>query len=89
MPLITRYVVKMKNGGYMKQEFEGSLESIRISSVDHPIDADLLKSKDVAIRCVNEILSGNSSILVLFDEENPPVEVDELEIECRKTYIFN
>jgi hypothetical protein len=79
--MIVRYAIKMKNGNYMKQEFDGSLERIRIRSVDHPIDADLLKDKSVALRVLNEILTGNTNLLVLYDEDNPPENVVELRVE--------
>lgn len=75
-----RYAVELRNGNYMKQEFVGSLERINIESVDNPIDATLLKKKEVAQRCLSEILSGNTNFLVLYDDDNPPSKVVELNI---------
>lgn len=79
--MIVRYAIKMKNGNYMKQEFDGSLKRIRIRAVDNPIDADLLKDKNAALRTINEIMTGNTNLLVLYNEDNPPESVVELRIE--------
>jgi hypothetical protein len=70
----------MKNGNYMKQEFNGSLELIKIVPVDNPIDSDLLKERHTAERVLEELLSGNTNIIVLYDEDNPPEKVIELKI---------
>jgi hypothetical protein len=75
-----RYVIEMKNGSYMRQEFEGSLERLKIRTVDNPIDADLLKDKSTAERVLKEILTGNTNILVLYNDDNPPIKVVELYI---------
>jgi hypothetical protein len=79
-----RYVIEMKNGSYMRQEFEGSLERLKIRTVDNPIDADLLKDKSTAERVLKEMLTGNTNILVLYNDDNPPAKVVELEIEYNK-----
>jgi hypothetical protein len=79
--MIVRYAIQMKNGNYMKQEFDESLERIRIRVVDNPIDADLLKDKSVALRTINEILTGNTNLLILYDDDNPPESVVELKID--------
>ena len=78
--IIRRYVIELRNGSYMKQDFHGSVELIKIRSVDNPIDADLLKQKSIADRCLSEILTGNTNIMVLYDDDNPPVRVVELKI---------
>jgi hypothetical protein len=75
-----RYVIKLRNGSYMKQDFDGSLERIKIRAIDNPIDADLLRDKGLAERVIDEILTGNTNILVLYDDNNPPVEVIEINI---------
>lgn len=79
--MIVRYAIQMKNGNYMRQEFDGSLERIRIRAVDNPIDADLLKDKSVALQTINEILTGNTNLLVLYDDDNPPESVVELKVD--------
>jgi hypothetical protein len=75
-----RYVIKLRNGNYLRTEFKGSLNLLEVWAVDNPIDADLIKEKRHAERSLKEILSGNSAIVVLYDEDNPPVEVIELNI---------
>ena len=64
----------------MKLEYDGSLERLKIRPIDLPIDADLLKEKSVAVRVLNEILTGNTNLLVLYDEDNPPKRVVEIKI---------
>lgn len=82
--MVIRYVVKMKNGSYMVQIVDDdNSEIIHITTVDLPIDADLLKSRSVAERCVEEIISGDTNLLVLYDDGNPPVSVTELEIDYK------
>ena len=79
--MVIRYAVRMRNGDYMVQNHaEDAIQRILIRTVDNPIDADLLKTKKTAQRCIDEILSGNTNVLVQYDEENPPKEVVELEI---------
>ncbi|GIN22550.1 hypothetical protein [Siminovitchia fordii] len=81
---VIRYAVKMKNGSFMVQEIDDSNPQIlHIHTVDSPIDADLLRSKDAAQRCVNDIPSGNTNLMVLYDDDNPPEKVMEIEINCR------
>ena len=70
----------MRNGDYMRQDFHETGEKIKISNIDVPVDADLIKSKSVAQRVLQEILAGSSNLLVLYDDNNPPVEVVEVEI---------
>lgn len=82
-----RYAIELRNGGYMKQEFKGTLELLEVRSVDSPIDADLLKEKQTAERVLNEILTGNTNIAVLYDENNPPCGIVELHIDCIKYYV--
>jgi hypothetical protein len=78
--MVVRYAIQLRNGNYMKLEYDGSLERLKIRPVDLPIDADLLKEKGVAVRALNEILTGNTNLLVLYDEDNPPKRVVELKI---------
>lgn len=78
---IIRYAVKMKNGSYMLQDLDDMVAGrVHINSVDHPIDASLFKDKSNAARCIGEILSGNTNLLCLYNDENPPQEVEELKI---------
>jgi len=70
----------MKNGTYMKQEWDGSLEKVRIDTVNNPINASLIKWKNDADRVLLEILNGSTYLLVLYDDNNPPVEVVEIKI---------
>lgn len=78
---IIRYCVKMKNGDFMKQDFNPSnINSVIVSTVDNPIDSTLFKSKEVTLRCINETLNGNSNLPILFDDSNPPIETVELKI---------
>jgi hypothetical protein len=80
--VITRYAVRMKNGDYMLQDFDDEVaQRVLIHSVGNPIDSSLLKTRETAQRCINEILSGNTNLLVLYDDDNPPEEVVELKIE--------
>lgn len=72
-----RYVIQMRNGDYMKQEWDGSLERVKLRSFDNPLDADLFKSKSITERVLNKILTGNTNLLVLYDDDNPPVRVVE------------
>ena len=80
MNYITRYAIKMKNGQYMKEDFDGSLNRVKLRSVSHPIDSTLIPLKSTATRCLYEILNGDTNILVLVDEDNPPVSVEEVRI---------
>ncbi len=77
---VIRYVVRMRNGSFMVQDMSETLQAIRIVTVDSPIDADLLKTREVAQRCVDDIPTGNTNLFVIYDKENPPEEVVELEI---------
>lgn len=79
---ITRYVVKLQNGQYMKQEFDCSKKGIYVKSsgIDHPIDASLFKSKDIAERVIVETINGNSNLFVKYDKNNPPKIVEQLNI---------
>jgi hypothetical protein len=80
MAKVIRYVIKMRNGDYMKQEFHETVEKVKIYTVDLPIHADLFKDKNTAQRVLDEILSGNTNLLVIYNDDNPPVEVVEVEI---------
>lgn len=77
---VKRYVVRMRNGDFMRQEFDESLDNVKIFTSDHPIDADLLKSKSTAERVINEIITGKTNLPVSFDKNNPPVDVVEINI---------
>lgn len=86
MNKIIRYTVQMKNGSYMLQDFDDMTAGrVHVITVDNPIDSSLFKRKDVAQRCIEEILSGNTNLLVLYDEGNPPERVIELTIEWNQT----
>lgn len=73
-----RYVVKMRNGGYMKQEWDGALDKVKLDTVYNPLDATQLTRNSEAYRCINEIVTKTSNLPVSYDEKNPPVEVIEL-----------
>lgn len=77
---VIRYVIKMRNGDYMVQNFGKNLDTVWISTVDHPIDADLIKSKSIAESIIPQMLDGSSNLPVKYDSNNPPVEVVELKI---------
>lgn len=77
---VTRYVIKLKNGSFMKQEYKESLELVEIHSVDHPIDADLFKRKSTASRTNQELLSKNTNFPVVYDEDEAPTEVVKVSI---------
>ncbi|MFO1442896.1 hypothetical protein KDN24_06660 [Bacillus sp. Bva_UNVM-123] len=78
---VIRYVVKMNNGDYMIQDLDDLVSMrVHIHTRDNPIDADLFRTRENAQRCIDETISGNTNLLVLFDEENPPKEVKELKI---------
>lgn len=85
--MIIRYMIKMRNGDYMVQNLKEGLDEVWISTVDHPIDAMLLKNKKIARRALREILSGETNLPVEYDDDNPPVEVVELEIVTKATKI--
>lgn len=78
--IVIRYVIKMRNGDYMVQNFGNNLDTVWISTVDNPIDADLIKSKSVVESVLSQILDGSSNLPVKYDNNNPPVEVIELKI---------
>ena len=79
---VIRYAVRMKNGSYMRQEFDDrNVSRVLIHTVDHPIDASLLKDRVTAQRCIDDVISGNTNLLCLYDDNNPPEEVVELFIE--------
>lgn len=78
-----RYLVKMKNGDYMKQEWDGSLERVMLHSVDNPIDADKFRNKFAPERILKEVLSGDTAILTLYHEENPPEKVVKMEFDYK------
>ncbi|WJV20817.1 hypothetical protein QU593_10405 [Rossellomorea marisflavi] len=81
MSKITRYVIKMKNGTYMKTEFDEVIPSqVKVLEVDHPVDADLHKDKGTAQRINNEIITSTTFLPVIFNKENPPEEVQEVTI---------
>jgi hypothetical protein len=63
------------------------LGQLEIWAVDNPIDADLFKDKNTAVRVLTETLSGNTNIVVLYDEDNPPQSVVELHINYEKYYV--
>ncbi|MDT0160404.1 hypothetical protein [Bacillus sp. AG4(2022)] len=77
---VTRFVISLKNGNFMKQDFDESLERIKINTTDLSIDADLFNNKQTADRVLNEIISGNTNLLVIYDEDNPPIEVKDIRI---------
>lgn len=78
---IIRFVIKMRQGNYMKQEFDPkSHRIVNIWTVDNPIDADLLKDRFTAERVIQEVLSGNTNLMTIYDENNPPEKVVELKI---------
>ncbi|WP_080845638.1 hypothetical protein [Cytobacillus gottheilii] len=81
MSMTVRYAVKMKNGEYLRQDFdEQRIETVRLWSVENAIDADLFRSESEAQRLIKEVLTGNTNLLVLYDDENPPNEVVKLTI---------
>ena len=78
---VIRYAVKMRNGDYMIQDLDDMTPlRVHIHTRDNPIDADLFKTRENAQRCVDETLTCNTNLLVLYDEENPPQEVVEVKI---------
>lgn len=81
--IVIRYVIEMRNGDYMVQNFKEGLDEVKISTVDHPIDAMLLRNKKIAQSVIKEILSGVANLPVEFDEDNPPAKVVELEIDVK------
>ncbi|MDT0160377.1 hypothetical protein [Bacillus sp. AG4(2022)] len=85
MNKVTRYVVRMKNGDYLRQDFDHlRLDTVRIWSVDNPIDSDLFRSEKEAERLIKEVLSGSTNLLVIYQDDNPPEQVEELEINFTK-----
>jgi hypothetical protein len=81
MNKITRYAVRMKNGDYMRQDLDDTkVGVVLIRTVYNPIDAMLVKDKYTAQRCVTDVLSGNTNLLCLYNDDNPPEEVVELKI---------
>ena len=81
MKTVTRYVVRMRNGDYMVQDFDDMHAGrVLVSSTDHPIDATLLKDRKTSERCIADIVSGSTNLLVLYEEDNPPEETVELKI---------
>lgn len=82
MNKVIRYVIRMKNGDYARQDFDDMVAGrVKMWSTDNPIDADLFKNRTTAQRVVDEVLSGNTNLLVIYNDENPPQDVQELEIE--------
>lgn len=51
------------------------MDRIRLKSVSNPLDADLIRLKSTAKRILDEILTGNTSLLVLYDEDNSPNDI--------------
>ncbi|GLI82562.1 hypothetical protein ANABIO32_02490 [Rossellomorea marisflavi] len=81
MNKITRYVIKMKNGTYMKTEFDEVVPSqVKVLEVDHPVDADLHRDKETAERIIKEIATTTTFLPVIYNKENPPEEVQEMKI---------
>lgn len=78
---VIRYVVRMRNGGYLKQ-LAVNENLVKASAVDLPIDSDLLKDKEIAKRVIEDILTRNTYIPVKYNENNPPVEVEEFVVKA-------
>ncbi|MEK4025397.1 hypothetical protein [Sporosarcina sp. FSL W7-1283] len=79
--MINRYAIKMKNGTFLSLPFyDVSQEHIWAFTVGLPVDAELFKTKNDAEMFLKDILNGGLSILVGFEDSNPPFEVVELEV---------
>lgn len=76
--MYTRYVIQLKNGDFMRQEFHETLERVKVFSVENPLNADKSTTFSMAKEALDNILSGNTNLLVLYDENNPPERVVEV-----------
>lgn len=80
MEKVIRYVIKMRNGDFLKQEFHETVEQVKIHTVDLPIHADLYKDKTTIYRVLNQLQEKTTNLPVIYNDENPPVEVVEVKI---------
>ncbi|MGD6876895.1 hypothetical protein [Bacillus infantis] len=82
MKKIVRYVIRMRNGSYMRQVLDDTkVGVVLVKTVDHPIDSDLYKERKTPERLISDLINGARTFLpVVWDKDNPPEEVEELKI---------
>ena len=62
----------------MRQEFYETLEQVMIFAVENPLHADKFNTYSMTKEILENTLSGNTNLLVLYDENNPPERVLEV-----------
>lgn len=75
-----RYAIEMENGGYMRQEFDGSIDKIKIEVEHDPLSAFLTDNVAMAKNVLADILNDKTILPVRLDPHNPPARVVKFDI---------
>jgi hypothetical protein len=77
---IKRYAIQLDNGDYMLGEFSRGVDRVDVRDVGSVIDSSLLKTKNLALEYLDEILNEKTNLPVYYNKSNPPVRVVEVVI---------